>query len=126
MLAGQIAAEFMERREGLATDGSPQRIHAATEALAQHASNQGILRDAFCVFDGCLRSVGRCTLSHYVGKNVLNFSGRITVIRTGLTSKSGRGERITNTFELLDTLMRPRPDFEAVYDALSARYATVR
>ena len=37
-LAGQIAAEFMERPEGLASDGSPtQRIHTATESRRMHA-----------------------------------------------------------------------------------------
>ena len=63
---------------------------------------------------------------HYVGKNVLNFSGRIMVIRTGLTSKSGRGERIMNTISGSKSHIDAAAGFpEAVYDALSARYATV-
>ena len=112
-LAGQIAAEFMERPKGLASDGSPtQRIHTATEALAQHAlQTKGFSVTLFAsLMDACDLSAD-ALYRHYVGKNVLNFSGRIMVIRTGLTSKSGRGERIMNTFRSCSThWMRPRPD----------------
>ena len=128
-LAGQIAAEFMERREGLVSDGSPtQRIHAATEALAQHA----LQTKAFSVtlfaslMDACDLSAD-ALYRHYVGKNVLNFFRQDHGYQDGTYIKEWQGrEDNEHLSELLDTLDATAAGFpEAVYDALSARYATM-
>ena len=128
-LAGQIAAEFMERREGLASDGSPtQRIHAATEALAQHA----LQTKAFSVplfaslMDACDLSA-YALYRHYVGKNVLNFFRQDHGYQDGTYIKEWQGREDNEPLsELLDTLAATAAGCpEAVYDAWSARYATM-
>jgi dimeric dUTPase (all-alpha-NTP-PPase superfamily) len=128
VLAGQIAAEFMERRESVATEGSPtQRIHAATEALAQHAlQTKGFSVTLFAsLMDTCDLSAD-ALYRHYVGKNVLNFFRQDHGYQDGTYIKEWQGrEDNEHLSELLDTLDVTAAGFpETVYDALSARYAT--
>ena len=127
-LAGQIAAEFMERREGLASDGSPtQRIHTATEALAQHAlqTKEFSVPLFASLMDACDLSAD-ALYRHYVGKNVLNFFRQDHGYQDGTYIKEWQGrEDNEHLSELLDTLDATAAAFpEAVYEALSARYAT--
>ena len=129
VLAGQIAAEFMERHESVATEGSPtQRIHAATEALAQHAlQTKGFSVTLFAsLMDACDLSADML-YRHYVGKNVLNFFRQDHGYQDGTYVKQWQGrEDNEHLSELLDTLDAAAAGFpEAVYDALSARYATM-
>jgi len=128
-LAGQIAAEFMERREGLVSDGSPtQRIHAATEALAQHAlqTKEFSVPLFASLMDACDLSAD-ALYRHYVGKNVLNFFRQDHGYQDGTYIKEWQGrEDNEHLSELLDTLDATAAGFpEAVYDALSARYPTM-
>ena len=62
---------------------------------------------------------------HYVGKNVLNFFRQDHGYQDGTYIKSGRGRKITNTAELLESLDATAAGFpEAVYEGLASRSPT--
>ncbi len=126
-LAGRIAAGFTERDESAANDNSPtQRIHVATEALAQYAlETKGFSVPLFAsLMEACDLSAD-ALYRHYVGKNVLNFFRQDHGYQDGTYVKQWQGrEDNEHLSELLDTLDATAAGFpEAVYDALSARYA---
>ena len=65
----------------------------------------------FRVIDGGLRSVSRCALSALRGEKRIEFFRQDHGYQDGTYIKSGRGERIMNTFRSYSThWMRPRPD----------------
>ena len=130
VLAERIAACFLERGEDAANDDSPtQRIHGATEALAQHAlETKGFSVPLFrSLMEACDLSAD-VLYRHYVGKNVLNFFRQDHGYQEGTYVKQWQGrEDNEHLSELLDTLDTTAAEFpEAVYDALSARYAEVK
>ena len=128
-LAEHIAECFVERSQGASNDDSPmQRIHAATEALAQHAleTKEFSVPLFTSLMDACDLSAD-ALYRHYVGKNVLNFFRQDHGYQDGTYTKEWQGrEDNEHLSELLDTLDTTAVGFpEALYDALSARYATV-
>ena len=128
-LAGEIADDF--------TVGAPvgsdeqigsQRIHAATEALAQHAlETKGFSVPLFhALMQACDLSAD-ALYRHYVGKNVLNFFRQDHGYQDGTYIKEWQGrednEHLSELLESLDATAAGFP--EAVYEALTSRYADV-
>ena len=125
-LAKAISANFDAASvdEGaLASDVA--QIHAATEALAQHA----LASKTFSVplFAELMRACGLSAddlYRHYVGKNVLNFFRQDHGYQDGTYVKQWQGrEDNEHLSELLESLDDTAPDFpEQVYQALESRY----
>ena len=129
VLAGEIADDFRVAASADSDEQSAsQRIHAATEALAQHA----LQTKEFSVplFHALMQA---CDLSadalyrHYVGKNVLNFFRQDHGYQDGTYIKEWQGrednEHLSEVLESLDATAAGFP--EAVYEALASRYADV-
>jgi len=128
-LAGEIADDFTvgapvgsdEQRDG-------QRIHAATEALAQHAlQTKGFsVPRLHALMQACELSAD-AMYRHYVGKNVLNFFRQDHGYQDGTYIKEWQGrednEHLSELLESLDATAAGFP--EAVYEALTSRYADV-
>jgi len=128
VLAAQIADDFTMSAPDELDSGSNTRIHAATEALAQHAlETKGF---SVPLFHALMRA---CDLSanalyrHYVGKNVLNFFRQDHGYQDGTYVKEWQGrEDNEHLSELLESLDATTSNFpEAVYEALASRYADV-
>ena len=129
VLAGDIADDFrVGAPTGSEGKSASQRIHAATEALAQHAlETKGF---SVPLFHTLMRA---CDLSadalyrHYVGKNVLNFFRQDHGYQDGTYIKEWQGrednEHLSELLESLDATAAGFP--EAVYEALTSRYADV-
>ena len=128
-LAAQIADDFAIRAPDESDDQSAsQRIHAATEALAEHA----LAAKGFSVplFQALMQACGLSAdalYRHYVGKNVLNFFRQDHGYQEGTYIKEWRGrEDNEHLSELLESLDATTVGFpEAVYEALASRYAEV-
>ena len=128
-LAAQIAEDFTIGAPDESDDQSAsQHIHAATEALAQHA----LQTKAFSVplFHALMRACdlsGDALYRHYVGKNVLNFFRQDHGYKDGTYVKEWQGrEDNEHLSELLESLDAATPNFpEAMYEALASRYADV-
>ena len=128
-LAGEIADDFtVGAPVGSDEQSACQRIHVATEALAQHAlETKGF---SVPLFHALMRA---CDLSadalyrHYVGKNVLNFFRQDHGYQDGTYVKEWQGrEDNEHLSELLESLDATTSNFpEAVYEALASRYADV-
>jgi hypothetical protein len=127
-LASQIADAFTMVTPDESDSVSSTHIHAATEALAQHAlETKGF---SVPLFHALMRA---CDLSadalyrHYVGKNVLNFFRQDNGYKDGTYVKEWQGrEDNEHLSELLESLDATTPNFpEAVYEALASRYADV-
>ena len=129
VLASEIADDFRVAASADSDEQSAsQRIHAATEALAQHA----LQTKEFSVplFHALMQA---CDLSadalyrHYVGKNVLNFFRQDHGYQDGTYIKEWQGrednEHLSEVLESLDATAAGFP--EAVYEALASRYADV-
>ena len=128
-LASQIADDFRVGAPAVSDEQSAsQRIHAATEALAQHAlETKGF---SVLLFHTLMQA---CDLSadalyrHYVGKNVLNFFRQDHGYQDGTYIKEWQGrednEHLSELLESLDAAAAGFP--EAVYEALASRYADV-
>ena len=129
VLAGVIADDFRVGAPTVSDEQSAsQRIHAATEALAQHAlETKGF---SVPLFHTLMRA---CDLSadalyrHYVGKNVLNFFRQDHGYQDGTYIKEWQGrednEHLSELLESLDATAAGFPG--AVYEALTSRYADV-
>ena len=125
-LAKAISANFT----AASTDeGAPEsdvaQIHAATEALAQHA----LASKTFSVplFAALMRACGLSAddlYRHYVGKNVLNFFRQDHGYQDGTYVKQWQGrEDNEHLSELLESLDDTAADFpEQVYQGLESRY----
>jgi dimeric dUTPase (all-alpha-NTP-PPase superfamily) len=128
-LAGQIADDFAIGAPDESDDQSAsQRIHAATEALAEHA----LVAKGFSIplFQALMQACGLSAdalYRHYVGKNVLNFFRQDHGYQEGTYIKEWRGrEDNEHLSELLESLDATTVGFpEAVYEALASRYAEV-
>jgi hypothetical protein len=127
-LAAQIADDFTLVTPDESDSLSSTHIHAATEALAQHAlETKGF---SVPLFHALMRA---CDLSadalyrHYVGKNVLNFFRQDHGYKDGTYVKEWQGrednEHLSELLESLDAAAAGFP--EAVYEALASRYADV-
>ena len=127
-MATQIADDFKMVTPDESDSVSSTHIHAATEALAQHAlETKGF---SVPLFHTLMRA---CDLSadalyrHYVGKNVLNFFRQDHGYKDGTYVKEWQGrednEHLSELLESLDTAAAGFP--EAVYEALASRYADV-
>ena len=129
VLAGQIAANFTVQDPNVPGDNSPaQRIHTATEALAHYAlESKGFSVALFAVLMAACGLSDDALYRHYVGKNVLNFFRQDNGYQDGTYIKEWQGrEDNEHLSELLEALDANAADFpEAVYAALSARYAAV-
>ncbi len=128
-LAGQIADDFTVGAPVMSDDQSAsQRIHAATEALAQHAlETKGFSVPLFhALMQACDLSAD-ALYRHYVGKNVLNFFRQDHGYQDGTYIKEWQGrednEHLSELLEALDAAAVGFP--EAVYEALASRYADV-
>ena len=128
-LAGEIANDFAVGAPALLDDQSAsQRIHAATEALAQYAlETKGFSVPLFhALMQACGLSAD-ALYRHYVGKNVLNFFRQDHGYQDGTYIKEWQGrednEHLTELLESLDAAAVGFP--EAVYQALASRYAGV-
>jgi dimeric dUTPase (all-alpha-NTP-PPase superfamily) len=128
-LAAQIADDFAIGAPDESDDQSAsQRIHAATEALAEHA----LVAKGFSIplFQALMQACGLSAdalYRHYVGKNVLNFFRQDHGYQEGTYIKEWRGrEDNEHLSELLESLDATTVGFpEAVYEALASRYAEV-
>jgi dimeric dUTPase (all-alpha-NTP-PPase superfamily) len=128
-LAAQIADDFAIGAPDESDDQSAsQRIHAATEALAEHA----LVAKGFSIplFQALMQACGisaDALYRHYVGKNVLNFFRQDHGYQEGTYIKEWRGrEDNEHLSELLESLDATTVGFpEAVYEALASRYAEV-
>jgi dimeric dUTPase (all-alpha-NTP-PPase superfamily) len=127
VLAQQIAADFLSVPGDVAEGRSEkERIHAATEALAQHAlESKGF---SVALFGELMQACGLTPAElyrHYVGKNVLNFFRQDHGYQEGTYVKEWQGrEDNEHLSELLEELDESDPGFpEAVYQALASRYA---
>lgn len=127
VLAQQIATDFLSLPGDVAGGRSEkERIHAATEALAQHAlASKGF---SVALFGALMQACGLSPAElyrHYVGKNVLNFFRQDHGYQEGTYVKEWQGrEDNEHLSELLEQLDESAPDFpEAVYQALATRYA---
>ena len=127
-LAAQIADDFTMVTSDELDSGSNTRIHAATEALAQHAlETKGFSVPLFhALMQACDLSAD-ALYRHYVGKNVLNFFRQDHGYKDGTYVKEWQGrEDNEHLSELLESLNAAGPNFpEAVYKALASRYADV-
>ena len=128
-LAAQIADDFAIGAPDESDDQSAsQRIHAATEALAEHA----LAAKGFSIplFQALMQACGLSAdalYRHYVGKNVLNFFRQDHGYQEGTYIKEWQGrEDNEHLSELLESLDATTVGFpEAVYEALASRYADV-
>ena len=128
-LAGEIADDFtVGAPVGSDEQSVSQRIHAATEALAQHAlQTKGFSVPLFhALMQACDLSAD-ALYRHYVGKNVLNFFRQDHGYQDGTYIKEWQGrednEHLSELLESLDATAAGFP--EAVYEALTSRYADV-
>ena len=128
-LAGEIADDFtVGAPVGSGEQSASQRIHAATEALAQHAlQTKGFSVPLFhALMQACDLSAD-ALYRHYVGKNVLNFFRQDHGYQDGTYIKEWQGrednEHLSELLESLDATAAGFP--EAVYEALTSRYADV-
>ena len=127
ILAGEIADDFTLNAPSEPRDhGARQRIHAATEALAQHALETK--RFSVPLFHTLMQACGLSAdvlYRHYVGKNVLNFFRQDHGYQDGTYIKEWQGrEDNEHLSELLDALDATAAGFpEAVYKGLASRYA---
>ena len=128
-LAGEIADDFtVGAPVGSDEQSVSQRIHAATEALAQHAlQTKGFSVPLFhALMQACDLSAD-ALYRHYVGKNVLNFFRQDHGYQDGTYIKEWQGrednEHLSEVLESLDATAAGFP--EAVYEALTSRYADV-
>jgi dimeric dUTPase (all-alpha-NTP-PPase superfamily) len=128
-LAGEIADDFtVGAPVGSDEQSTSQRIHAATEALAQHAlETKGFSVSLFhALMQACDLSAD-ALYRHYVGKNVLNFFRQDHGYQDGTYIKEWQGrednEHLSELLESLDATAAGFP--EAVYEALTSRYADV-
>ena len=129
ILAAEIADDFTADAPSDSRDhGASQRIHAATEALAQHA----LETKEFSVplFHTLMQACGlsaHALYRHYVGKNVLNFFRQDHGYQDGIYIKEWQGrednEHLSELLESLDATAAGFP--EAVYEGLASRYADV-
>ena len=129
ILAAEIADDFTADAPSDSRDhGASQRIHAATEALAQHA----LETKEFSVplFHTLMQACGlsaHALYRHYVGKNVLNFFRQDHGYQDGTYIKEWQGrednEHLSELLESLDATAAGFP--EAVYEGLASRYADV-
>jgi len=128
-LAAQIAEDFTIGAPDESDDQSAsQHIHAATEALAQHAlQTKGFSVPLFHALMRACDLSGDALYRHYVGKNVLNFFRQDHGYKDGTYVKEWQGrEDNEHLSELLESLDAATPNFpEAVYEALASRYADV-
>ena len=129
VLAGEIADDFrVGAPTGSEGQSASQRIHAATEALAQHAlETRGFSVPLFhALMQACGLSAD-ALYRHYVGKNVLNFFRQDHGYQDGTYVKEWQGrEDNEHLSELLESLDATTSNFpEAVYEALASRYADV-
>ena len=129
ILAGAIADDFRVCASAVSDEQSvSQRIHAATEALAQHAlETKGFSVPLFhALMQACDLSAD-ALYRHYVGKNVLNFFRQDHGYQDGTYIKEWQGrednEHLSELLESLDATAAGFP--EAVYEALTSRYADV-
>ena len=129
ILAGEIADDFSASAPSESRDyGASQRIHAATEALAQHAlETKGFSVPLFhTLMQACCLSAD-ALYRHYVGKNVLNFFRQDHGYQDGTYLKEWQGrednEHLSELLESLDATAAGFP--EAVYEGLASRYADV-
>ena len=129
ILAGAIADDFRVGASAVSDEQSAsQRIHAATEALAQHAlETKGFSVPLFhALMQACDLSAD-ALYRHYVGKNVLNFFRQDHGYQDGTYIKEWQGrednEHLSELLESLDATVAGFP--EAVYEALTSRYADV-
>ena len=128
-LAAQIADDFAIGAPDESDDQSAsQRIHAATEALAEHA----LVAKGFSIplFQALMQACGLSAdalYRHYVGKNVLNFFRQDHGYQDGTYIKEWQGrednEHLSELLVWLDATAVGFP--EAVYEALASRYADV-
>lgn len=129
ILAAEIADDFTANAPSEPRDhGASQRIHAATEALAQHALETK--RFSVPLFHTLMQACGlsaHALYRHYVGKNVLNFFRQDHGYQDGTYIKEWQGrEDNEHLSELLDALDATAAGFpEAVYEGLASRYADV-
>ena len=128
-LAGEIANDFAAGASAVSDEQSAsQRIHAATEALAQHAlETKGFSVPLFhALMQACDLSAD-ALYRHYVGKNVLNFFRQDHGYQDGTYIKEWQGrednEHLSELLESLDATAAGFP--EAVYEALTSRYTDV-
>ena len=128
-LAGEIAHDFTEGATvGSDEQSASQSIHAATEALAQHAlETKGFSVPLFhALMQACDLSAD-ALYRHYVGKNVLNFFRQDHGYQDGTYIKEWQGrednEHLSELLESLDATAAGFP--EAVYEGLASRYADV-
>ena len=130
VLAGEITDDFTDDF----TEGAPeesddhdasQRIHAATESLAQHAlETKGFSVPLFHTLMQACGLSADALYRHYVGKNVLNFFRQDHGYQDGTYIKDWQGrEDNEHLSELLGSLDANAAGFpRAVYEALASRY----
>ena len=129
VLAGEIADDFRIGAPAVSDEQSAsQRIHAATEALAQHAlETKGFSVPLFHTLMQACDLSADVLYRHYVGKNVLNFFRQDHGYQDGTYIKEWQGrednEHLSEVLESLDATAAGFP--EAVYEALASRYADV-
>ncbi len=128
-LAGEIADDFtVGAPVGSDEQSASQRIHAATEALAQHAlETKGFSVPLFHALMQVCDLSAEALYRHYVGKNVLNFFRQDHGYQDGTYIKEWQGrEDNEHLSELLESLDANAAGFpQAVYEALTSRYADV-
>ena len=128
-LAGEIADDFrVGAPVGSDEQSTSQHIHAATEALAQHAlETKGFSVPLFHALMQACDLSAEALYRHYVGKNVLNFFRQDHGYQDGTYIKEWQGrednEHLSELLESLDATAAGFP--EAVYEALASRYADV-
>ena len=128
-LAGEIADDFTVAAPGESEGHSAsQRIHVATEALAQHAlETKGFSVPLFLTLMQACGLSADALYRHYVGKNVLNFFRQDHGYQDGTYIKEWQGrednEHLSELLESLDATAAGFP--EAVYEGLASRYADV-
>ena len=129
VLAGEIADDFrVGAPTGSEGQSASQRIHAATEALAQHAlETKGFSVPLFHTLMQACDLSADALYRHYVGKNVLNFFRQDHGYQDGTYIKEWQGrednEHLSELLESLDATAAGFP--EAVYEGLASRYADV-
>ena len=127
ILASEIADDFTANAPSESRDyGASQRIHAATEALAQHAlETKGFSVPLFQTLMQACGLSADALYRHYVGKNVLNFFRQDHGYQDGTYIKEWQGrednEHLSELLESLDATAAGFP--EAVYEGLASRYA---
>ena len=129
ILAAEIADDFVANAPSESRDhGASQRIHEATEALAQYAlETKGFSVSLFHTLMQACGLSADALYRHYVGKNVLNFFRQDHGYQDGTYIKEWQGrednEHLSELLESLDATAASFP--EAVYEGLASRYADV-